>query len=928
MEKVFKLILSSNSIYNKESLFQNLHRFDERLISIVLNDPVCPIQIFPYNIYSAFKESTLEVINFLLESFFYNNSISSEIFKSRIIKSVFKIKNIFKRDRVLQFILSKPDYYTPKSVFSSSPSSLNNTFGNNKVSIEKIVYQVISIENQNKLLNLNFYKIPKSLQNIQNNLESIVNKSTIDMDNSRIVELDRLLRNDENGLSFLDFNGSKLLKLENLKLFLNNNKNNWKGITKEQLLIFELEIARGKCISLDFDYIFYFESVSDKLENSYIKSSFIETMIKISVDYSSNKDLVSHYKVVKKMPGSRYLEFWTQFVNMFPDPNLPIEVKDKESLDFLVKNKEKLEYGYTDFYETYQDTFGRAIVTCDKDEIGKLVSKFGNADPHLKKVSFVNASPKYKKAIEFFNYLVSNNFLGMSYQCLNHFTKPSIPSKYIEKFKANLFNNINGDTLKNNNYLKALVKIFFLILLNGSRKRLELMILGCNFNPIIQHHELFIEFIDTFNPGSFSPKYRDIPIFTYRFSKYIEFNQYYKPYKNIVSMMELLIMNYIEEERAQEPVSNVQKGLEFAVVGLFKALIRIKDVPKEIIIDAYQVINQISAIRIPNSPIFSIYYLSIRSLKFIKYIQSFPYFSISLSSSLNQYGIMDEFSMGTYTEDPNEQLVDIKHRFDPHKLSFKAIFGDNYRNIKAVPFDELLKSLMQMLSYPYLTQQKYPTKITFSNIINANLEFLLDINRPDLFIEHLQDTIKGNKEVQFSLTSIVIEKCLENGDVLLEELLQYPQLLECWPPYSFKYDYKYYDRIKDLQIAISPCITYDLMIKHPNIVFSNEKKFKDYLNRITTVEGFAEYIYSIIVCIPFNSFTVLLRNYPDSPLKPSKRLIDIAISHRKILFLKFLYQNNLIDDNYHKDDQYSKLISYLKSNLSNNNGYGRIDWIK
>ncbi|EGC30836.1 hypothetical protein DICPUDRAFT_83255 [Dictyostelium purpureum] len=303
-KEIFKLQSQSTSIScedNDSLLFdtRQLRYFSEDFIQIAVNEPFS-FPIFRSTLSYFFSYSTNSKIQIILDSFYnINNKSNNKIqttftneYKNEIIKDIYDCGDLFQRDRVLQLVLSNKEYY--------------NIHINNKINIIDILFKTISIENQNQLLDMKLYFFPDYInQNDQNEMDDIINKNK---DINRIIKLSGYIRKHVQkdyvkSFQFNYFSNGESIQLENLKLVLQNNTNNWKKIKNY-----------SRQLSFNTDTIkFYFEN---KKHLYFMESDIWETIGVMFDKYLCKLDKKKFCQLIESIPPCRYkiYSLWKEVV--------------------------------------------------------------------------------------------------------------------------------------------------------------------------------------------------------------------------------------------------------------------------------------------------------------------------------------------------------------------------------------------------------------------------------------------------------------------------------------------------------------------------------------------------------------------------------------------------------------------------------------
>ncbi|KAK5579335.1 hypothetical protein RB653_009017 [Dictyostelium firmibasis] len=210
---------------------------------------------------------------------------------------------------------------------------------------------------------------------------------------------------------------------------------------------------------------------------------------------------------------------------------------------------------------------------------------------------------------------------------------------------------------------------------------------------------------------------------------------------NLINIIEILVNHFNNQKQKDKDDQSGENqkylnSLIDLINSLFKKLIQMKESTKEIVCGLYEKISKSSSIKIENSLFHIIYYLSKRSMKFIKYIMDNPFLEDSLSGTF-EYGIefFQDYNRIIYTIDKINLVTD---RFDIKKYLDKDVFTFNF--IFNGSFDDIINKLINHLSHlPAFNHKQLILKNNkfLSCSLNNNLKFLLEIKRLDLFFKEL-----------------------------------------------------------------------------------------------------------------------------------------------------------------------------------------------
>ncbi|EGC40472.1 hypothetical protein DICPUDRAFT_146606 [Dictyostelium purpureum] len=958
---LFHQIMSSSSISNKDNLFHQLHKLDEEYIQIAVNPPYS-IQIIPSLLEKSFNESTISQIESLLKN--YNNSNNQphinqlmNKYKNLIVKNVFKkVNSIFQRDKILQLIISNPDYHIPPTL------SYQDDLG--KIDIQDIVFNVVSLNIQNKLLDLNYYYIPKELEQYEQIIQDIIDIK--ELGKKRILKLTGLFREmdeystsayEEKEIKRFGYIEKELFEIENLKLFLSNNENDWKRVKKEFRAIKRNRNEAFHTI-LSQDFIKYYYSVLYGREKYRFICNFVQRSIQYSISHyfytlenkefysfinslSNKSELVSKWlKVIKRITvtipkhtiGSKdvneyrfaikdkeTVDLITNYKELFKDFKYYSKAKDLlflnyESLDYAI-NKVQLKLPNINEINAFIFPLKNALESFGLNEIKLVIDNCNfNIIELERKIDHIKLSKRLSneqidQLLETITYFISNRNIAGLYFCLD-----LIPDN--EAFQNLAFD--GEDSSKSN--LKLWIKLFIATIKRASKYKFNNLLNRIKFNPIVKYPRIFVEVWEGMNENELLPDiFDEIPIFTS--PQTIECSFITHPCSQrdpdqIIDMVQLLINNskqlinnngHIKEAKYREALSR-------AINYLFRVLIQSENVAFEKISLTHQFINESGIVEVQHSTLFSVYYLAIKSRNLIKYISSVPQFKLY---QFYYYKLPDT----TYCfEQGLEQRIepfDLRNYLDPKEFSFDFIFG------KYSTFDAILNKLINQFIYKETRFFSDQTKCNFGGkeLINHTLEFLLMIRRSDLFLQHLE-TIQirfpsyFNNHFQFS------ERCLDyalcGGDeIVLSAILNQTDKLNNLLQSSLLI--KYHNQIRNIvnicTIDTKNTITPDTLITSClyNSIFSKrEISFTNFIRHHTKCLPIQQ--------ISFKLYYSLLNTYPNHPdLQLSESIIDNIVNSNSIVFLKQLYDNKMIDEN---------LLLYTKNKLLNHKDYIYINWLK
>ncbi|EGC28882.1 hypothetical protein DICPUDRAFT_100004 [Dictyostelium purpureum] len=1070
-QEIFKLLLQSTSVGNICHLMDYIPRyldvFDEDFIQNTLNETI-PLLVLPSMLCSFFQYSTNSKIKLLLDSFYninknnnsnnynnYNNQnktleINNNIlnsttnnksinhdndknmiqttftspneYKNEIIKDIYEFcKDVFQRDRVLQLVLSNKEYY--------------NIHNNNKIDIIDIVFNTISIENQNQLLDMKLYCLHDYVnQNDKNEIDNIINNNK---DINRIIKLSEYIRKyleilfpsyNEGEYYFLKqspfnffFDRNISYQLEDLKLILQNNTNNWKKINDHNRSpsTYKIEIEIIK---------FYFEN---EKHLKFIKSDIWEKII-------GDKFYIYSYKIDKKfcqliesIQPRKYEIYliWKEIVRRtkttFPNDIFTDSIYDRENKKspgttttlLVVKDQHTVDL-ISQMLEVYKQTIQdyKFISGYPLPKINENTFKFKNVEilKYSNKKIFTLANTNVfqiqlkniieanliddtllelplKNAMETFNLKELKSIFGLTEDnslslLFYSYKKPNRPLSYqditqltetMEYFiKINCPQGVyycldlmpEGDyehTEKDNrltclfNSCEVLTTVFAISIKLLSVHIIKLLINKYHYNADVENKlpNYISSFINVENLKS--NRNPPIPLSLYsNLDGKVDFQT--QIYDNIniddvISIIHLIInkskqlQNKMQNQTQLQSISNIDyenyiftstpkvhiyqgEALKIVINILFKILIQSKgEVPLEKIKSTYQFINKSGVTTVQQSTLFSIYYLANKSLTLIKYLLGLPIFrNVRDCLSYNWDGTI---FYGKARNTEGNIIFNLNDYIDPEVFSFEYIFGNNSClccDNGASCIDIIEKLHQNILNKILTTFKESPPFKTITDTYIQTIKTLFFFQRYDLFLKYLEELelIYNNSDDNIikRYRFIIISNIIQTGDhtlisTVLNEYSEY-----CVLSTLGICDLLIYNVENNTNIGQS-LIKNEIIINekdfHPDtvfalhhLIFDDKSKFKFSFN----IEPYQ---------IPFKLYQFLLNTYPNNTLlKPSKTIIDDAIKRDNIVFLKQLYQNNLINDDIdNTNNEYNQLLSHLKQKLSEHRKYKYINWL-
>ncbi|EGC31393.1 hypothetical protein DICPUDRAFT_82705, partial [Dictyostelium purpureum] len=957
-------------------------------------------------------------------------------YKNKIIKDIYECcKDLFQRDRVLQLVLSNKEYY--------------NIHNNNKIDIIDIVFNTISIENQNQLLDMKLYFLPDYVkQNDQNQIDNIINNNK---DINRIIKLLEYIRknikkddddddDDDDyveGVHYVDgvhydddddnvesfqfnyFSNEESIKLENLKLVLQNNTNNWKKIKNYYSRVsFKTDIETIK---------FYFKNQNHL---NFMESDIWETIGDMFHKYVCKIDKKKFCQLIESIPPCKYeiYSLWKEVVKR-TKTTIPTEIitdsikyndsscdnykKNKKSPGItttllVVKDKQTVDL-ISDILSLYEQTKGFDPEFSMLDIMGSHYNDLPKIDENTFKFNNVELF-KYidKKIFKLFNLnifketpirtkkaketkLIDDTFLEIplknAMETFNlkelksifeltkdyslsrlyySYKKPNRPLSYQDITQLTEiikhFININcpqgvyycldlmpeGDyehTEKDNyltnlfNSCEVLTTVFAISIKLLSVHIIKLLINKYHYNADVENKlpNYISSFINVENLKT--NRNRPIPLSFYS-NQYCEIN--FQRYYNINIDDIEATTNKSQNRKRQRSISNIDyenyiftptpkvhiyqgEALKIVINILFKILIQSKgEVPLEKIKSTYQFINKSGVTTVQQSTLFSIYYLANKSLTLIKYLLGLPIFrKVGDLLAHNWDGTI-------YTQDSNNSfeprnkkkgniILNLNDLIDPEVFSFEYIFGNNgciCCDNGASCIDIIEKLHQNIFNNSFTILKESPPFKTITDIYIQTIKTLFFFQRYDLFLKYLEELrLKHNGYDEKSNGFIIISNIIQTGDqtlisTVLNEYSEYCVLSTLGICDLLIYNVENNTNIgqsltKNEIIINEKDFHPDTVFALHHLIFDDKSKFKFSFN----IEPYQ---------IPFKLYQFLLNTYPNNTLlKPSKTIIDDAIKRDNIIFLKQLYQNNLINDDIdNTNNEYNQLLSHLKQKLS------------
>ncbi|EGC35582.1 hypothetical protein DICPUDRAFT_78740 [Dictyostelium purpureum] len=874
-------------------------------------------------------------------------------------------------DRFIQLIFSNRKYYVlpPPPIPESSESPvfkfikrINRLFSQSKINILQLIFGIVSIEIQNKILDLNYYYIPPQYSKYKDIIENIIsNHNNDNRDNKRIIELVKFMKKKCVNY-YKDFmkkytKEKFLYNIDNFKLFLLNNKNDWRNI-KTQLSNLQLKDPS----LIDIEVLRYYSSLEDSKEYRFIK----EFMKKVSTSFFSFKflkDKENFCKLAQYVPNNKYASILSKIIEKTLEPSIGNEeikllIKDEETLDLIASIKSSffgMGFDSKHFMFSHLSLINYAEINnvFQKLELNKAVQY--PLRQALEKFDIYSMHSIFEKRIPNFLYIpynesILNNSLsdnGVSYiiQQINYFSVSENPIGlyyYLDFLIASTSKSASASTLLNRVYLghsgkyyedkceifemeqlkifKTLVTVFIYSIRRLSKKRVDFLLNKLNFNPIVQDYTFFSGFFlsdfwkdNDFIKGIECQSYGFDLVLKINHGNYVFSTQDYHTSSpdDIIEIISLLL----EHTKKQVPSNGssslppCQVALTPAVNFLFKFLIQNKrDVPFEKIQYTYNMVNGSGVAEIQKSSLFSFFYLWNRSKKFIKYIFDLPF----LNHEIPNISIPDN---------PEELYYgfNIRNFLDPEFFTFEFIFKS--------PFDDINDALLMRFMFQFFQEINIdnffdPNALRIVNkLTNRSFCYLMDISRVDLLLGYIE---------------LLKEKC----------------------PYAFNYfqiSYRFYKVLLDyadwglmtLLIQEYPHLFATVMRKYQMVLFkyTDKSSNKEIHVPICTTNVFEPKIVSNIHPALFGKYSFLLKNYPDSfdgnkldfkifpidllkllaqtyPNHPLLRLpkpeIKYLLKTECIPTLKQLYQNQLIDP---------RLTQYLKDLFLEYEYYEDFKWL-
>ncbi|EGC29970.1 hypothetical protein DICPUDRAFT_84060 [Dictyostelium purpureum] len=363
------------------------------------------------------------------------------------------------------------------------------------------------------------------------------------------------------------------------------------------------------------------------------------------------------------------------------------------------------------------------------------------------------------------------------------------------------------------------------------------------------------------------------------------------------------------------------EALKIVINILFKILIQSKgEVPLEKIKSTYQFINKSGVTTVQQSTLFSIYYLANKSLTLIKYLLGLPIFrKVGDLLAHNWDGTI--FYFKTRNKKKGNIIFNLNDYIDPEVFSFEYIFGNNSClccDNGASCIDIIEKLHQNILNKILTTFKESPPFKTITDIYIQTIKTLFFFQRYDLFLKYLEELeliCSNSDDIIERDRFIVISNIIQAGD----HTLMSTGVNEC-SEYCIRStlgicDLLIYNVENNTNIGQS-LIKNKIIINekdfHPDTVLALQQVIFDDKSKFRFSCNIKPYQ------IPFKLYQFLLNTYPNNTLlKPSKTIIDHGRNRDNIVFLKQLYQNNLINDDIdNTNNEYNQLLSQLKQKLS------------
>ncbi|EGC39359.1 hypothetical protein DICPUDRAFT_75116 [Dictyostelium purpureum] len=720
-------------------------------------------------------------------------------FKKNIFQFVFKnVIDYFQLDITLEIIFSDPKYF----IVSKKPSLYKY-----KINIEDIVFRILSIENQNQLLDRGLYFIPASnlCCGYPAKLSKIINDNK---DIERIIKLSNHINNHrkshkEAPLKFCQFEPFLLADLNNLKRFSINNRNNWKG-----LIIEDFEAPPF----LDNKFIkYYFENQQDL---SYI-STFLENIIFNTIYNKSKYKIEELCQLIESLSSfynnNEYLSLWSEIIKETRVTSLPVVFSSFETDDpiqmtdngdnypqFVVKDMQQIDK-ISEYLNLFSiDNYFSAFIFNDSQLLQYAVKISVICDPKLERISL-----EYPlcKAIQNFNLKEIEAIFKLldswdhDYSLANYYQKKLKPiplsnidiQEIVEAVKNFFLMNceegaflcldsapegisenteyrckITGVLKQRGTYsLTSLSKLFALAIARQSIKVIKLFlsenqeIFISDLNPSVIHNEL-INFKDYNLPlFIFSDPYQ-----SWR-RKLFQTPDYQVIDIDLVIEAIHLLINKFKKEHQQNFINSQESSILNSTVNfLFKILIQSGgEVPIEKIKSAYHYINSSGVVVVQQSSLFSIYYLSNKSLLLTNYFTYLPCYRelIDPVHGYLDYYILDFTVSPDFTLD-YLQNFNLANFIKPEDFTFEYIFGNGQYNGSD---GASLANIFEKLFNSFLPFFDKGNKSNMEKFLNQLFAVLLHIKRNDLLLSYIH---KFACDYRFHLYNHITDAILNTED--------------------------------------------------------------------------------------------------------------------------------------------------------------------
>ncbi|EGC40469.1 hypothetical protein DICPUDRAFT_146599 [Dictyostelium purpureum] len=996
---LFKLLLSSNSVTNKDLLLEGIHLYDEDLIEIALSPPFS-VPVLPSKLEESFKStSNILQIKLLLDSFLGINNIiqqdnspknlncnnNNNTFLKRTRDSYennSNIKDVFQKDRLLSLILNNPQYHNPPIplatptlitidkpfVSMTSPSKVRKNielleeslqserkqfdtyfeyFNSKKVSLKKILYGVVSIENQNMLLDYNYYYIPDEFEQFEEKIQNIINSNTTNSkDYSRIQRLLELINSHTQKYSnkISNISLSSFHNINNFSLFLVNNKYDWKGFQNETIE----EINRGfsgmaessidskfKEIKAPYmDYLSFYLTVGRKKKYRYI-FNFVEKILAsffLQMFYKANKrEFVCLLESFSASSHSIIVSNWFEIIKRTKSDCGSFIIKDRETIDLILNNKKLLfnnSIGAKDFLFLETDLIDYAMVfnmmgpsryinkelvysyplqvaiqSLNIKEIKSICDKFQIV---LKKENQITY-PKDKICDELadtINYFIKKENIQGVYYCLDLLSNSVNISNFIGYCEADV---------------RLWVRLFIISIKRVSKNKVTLY-LNSGFNPMVNNPQLFLEVWENANEPFLLDIQDNIQVFkkSYLNPLYIQYQDLQNRDPDSIIEIIKLVINHSKSAASDFSAANL------VVNYLFRLLIQGKPglIPFKRIESIYKFINESGVVKVQQSTLFSIYYLAIKSMKLIKFIAELPSFNESLYR-IELYSIPDLTMPSNCYSETALNRFDIREYIKSEIFTFEFIF-------QSAPFDSILDQLFKAFLYNIENPISNIQDASFNYIntlLNYILLYLIDIRRPDLFLSHLQGIQKNHTYFYnnfFSINNNVLGNVVnyignsnENENLISAILGSKLRGLYTFEKYIRHYkELKYIAGFQETNLfrVVGSVPNPNIISRDHSLIFSNPN---GKLAELIKQNGINLQYY------PMKMYQSLIDLYPHYPgLQLSKVTLKNLLYSNSIYTLKQLFDNKYINDN----DGNNKLLSYLKAQVLNHNDFKYLNW--